>query len=133
MKFIVLAAAIVVLTALGARAQENEIRGVIAKQFQSFETIDFATAFTFASPTLQSFFQTPENFGRMVTQGYPMVLGPLAVKYLGLRQEGEAYWQTVQITDANGQYHYLEYQMLETQGGWRINRVQFMNVPAGSV
>ncbi len=133
MRFVVMAATIVVLAALGARAQDAEIRGVIAKQFQSFELDDFATAFTFASPKLQSFFQTPDNFGRMIAQGYSMVLGPSAVEYLGLRAEGEVYWQTVQITDDSGRFHLLEYQMLETQSGWRINGVQLMNLPAGSV
>ena len=105
MRFVVMAATIVVLTALGARAQDAEIRGVITKQFQSFELEDFATAFTFASPKLQSFFQTPDTFGRMIAQGYPMVLGPSAVEYLGLRAEGEVYWQTVQITDDSGRFH----------------------------
>lgn len=133
MKSAIFAAVIFAVSALCAHAQDAEIRGTITRQFEAFKLDDFATAFTFASPTLQNLFQTPENFGRMVTQGYPMVWRPSAVDYLELREEGGVYRQTVQITDANGRFHYLEYLMQKTPDGWRINGVQFLEAPDAAV
>ncbi|WP_299417595.1 DUF4864 domain-containing protein [uncultured Sulfitobacter sp.] len=129
----VMAAVLVAAGALGAQAQDADIRGTINQQFEAFKLDDFATAFTFASPSLQNFFQTPENFGRMVTQGYPMVWRPAQVDYLELRQEGSTYWQKVQITDVDGRLHYLEYRMQQTPEGWRINGVQILDAPGASV
>lgn len=133
MKTVVLAAVFVGFGALAVHAQDAEIRSTITQQFEAFKVDDFATAFTFASPGLQGFFQTPQNFGRMVTQGYPMVWRPAAVDYLELRSEGGTYWQKVQIKDADGRFHYLEYRMQQTPEGWRINGVQILDAPGAAV
>ncbi|WP_299287300.1 DUF4864 domain-containing protein [uncultured Tateyamaria sp.] len=110
-----------------AVAQGTEIEAVIGSQIEAFEADDFAGAFAFASPSIQGIFRTPENFGRMVTQGYPMVWRPAEVTYLGLRQENGAYWQTVRIVDGDGAVHLLDYRMLETEDGWKINGVQLLD------
>lgn len=133
MKTVLLAAAFVAVTALGAHAQDAEIRGTITQQFEAFKADDFATAFTFASPSLQQFFQNPQNFGRMVTQGYPMVWRPAAVDYLELREEEGAFFQKVQITDEKGRFHVLEYRMMQTPEGWRIAGVQVLEAGGAAV
>lgn len=133
MKTVLFAAAVVVAGALGAQAQDAEIRGTINQQFEAFKADDFATAFSFASPNLQTFFGSPQNFGRMVTQGYPMVWRPTAVDYLELREEDGIYWQKVQITDQKGRFHVLEYRMSQTPEGWRINGVQILDAPGAAV
>lgn len=133
MKTVFLAAAFVAVTALSAHAQDAEIRSTIGQQFEAFKADDFATAFTFASPSLQQFFQSPQNFGRMVTQGYPMVWRPAAMDYLELREEDGAYFQKVQITDAKGRFHILEYRMMQTPDGWRINGVQILEAGGAAV
>ncbi|MBW4707104.1 DUF4864 domain-containing protein [Roseobacter sp. YSTF-M11] len=109
------------------QAQQADIQATIDSQFQAFKADDFETAFGFASPTLQRLFQTPENFRSMVTQGYPMVWRPGAVRYLELREQGAAFWQRVMITDQQGRVHILDYRMLETDAGWRINGVQILD------
>ena len=109
-----------------AHAQEDDIQSVIGRQIEAFKADDFATAFTFASPNIQGVFRTPENFGRMVTQGYPMVWRPADVEFLELREEAGALWQVVQITDAQGRVHVLGYRMLQTEMGWKINGVQIL-------
>lgn len=129
MRMAVIAAMMAVLGATCAHAQSDEIRETITQQFEAFKADDFATAFTFASPSLQSFFLSPENFGRMVTQGYPMVWRPADVRYLDLREEDGTFWQKVQITDDKGALHYLEYRMQRTQAGWRISGVQILDAP----
>ncbi|MEL6806280.1 MAG: DUF4864 domain-containing protein [Pseudomonadota bacterium] len=109
-----------------AWAQGTEIEGVISDQLDAFKADDFAEAFEFASPNIRGIFRTPENFGRMVTQGYPMVWRPAEVTYLELREENGSYWQKVQIVDAEGRVHVLDYRMLDTENGWKINGVQLL-------
>lgn len=133
MKTILQAMAFCVLSAGGVQAQNAEIKDTIDSQIEAFKVDDFTTAFTFASPGLQSYFQTPQNFGRMVSQGYPMVWRPAGVQYLELREEADVYWQKLQITDKKGQFHVLEYRMLQTPDGWRINGVQILDAPGAAV
>lgn len=113
--------------AVSAWAQASDIEGTIDSQLDAFAADDFETAFTFASPNLQRFFQSPQNFQRMVTQGYPMVWRFQNVEFLGLREQGGALWQRVRIVDQQGVTHLLDYRMLETAEGWRINGVQILD------
>jgi hypothetical protein len=119
--------------ATSAQAQDAEIKDTINRQFDAFRVDDFGTAFEFASPNLQRLFQTPENFGRMVTQGYPMVWRPGEVRFLELDAQGDTFWQKVMITDMNGRVHILAYRMLQTDAGWRINGVQILDSADPSV
>lgn len=112
-----------------AEAQETDIQGVIASQIDAFKADDFVTAFTFAAPSIQNIFRTPENFGRMVSQGYPMVWRPAEVDYLDLRREGDRVFQDVQIVDGAGRTHLLEYQMTEMNGVWKISGVRLLKAP----
>ena len=114
------------LLAFPAAAQETPIQDTIQNQLQAFQADDFATAFTFASPTIKGIFGTPENFGQMVAQGYPMVHRPAAVKMLQLREVAGGLWQRVMITDTGGRTHLLDYQMVEGTEGWQINAVQLL-------
>ena len=106
--------------------QGDEIKGVISSQIEAFEQDDFSTAFTFASPSIQLIFRNPDNFGRMVSQGFPMVWRPADVEFLSLREERGSLAQRVQITDADGRVHVLDYFMIETADGWKINGVEFV-------
>lgn len=112
---------------LAAVADAKEIQSVIDRQLEAFQADDFAQAMEYASPGLQRYFGTPERFGQMVTQGYPMVWRPAEVQYLETRQEGDSQWQRVMIRDTKGTVHILEYRMLETPDGWRINGVQILD------
>lgn len=115
-----------------AEAQQADIQAVITNQIEAFKKDDFGTAFTFAHPSIQGIFQTPENFGRMVAQGYPMVWRPSDVQYLSLKQESGRTLQQVQIKDATGKVFVLEYSMAETSDGWRINGVRILDSSAFS-
>jgi hypothetical protein len=109
-----------------ASAQEAPIQKTIQSQLDAFLADDFATAFTFASPNIKGLFGTPENFGAMVTQGYPMVHRPADVRMLELREVAGNLWQRVMVTDQVGRTHLLDYQMIETPEGWQINAVQLL-------
>ncbi len=114
---------------LPAAAQEEPIRNTIQSQIEAFRADDFARAFTFASPTIKGMFGTPENFGAMVKQGYPMVYRPAEVQMMELREVAGALWQRVRITDQAGAGWYLDYMMVETPEGWQINAVQILPAP----
>ncbi len=127
-----LLAAALALTISGqahADGHGNAITGVIQSQIDAFLQDDFARAFTFASPGIRSIFGSPERFGQMVRQGYPMVWRPADVQYLELENVNGRTWQKVMITDASGTVHVLGYQMVETDDGWQINGVQLLEAP----
>lgn len=115
-----------VVLALPAFAQEAPIQSTIQSQLDAFAKDDFAKAFTFAAPNIKTIFGTPENFGAMVSQGYPMVHRATGVKMLELRDVAGAKWQRVLITDQSGRTHMLDYQMVETPDGWQISAVQLL-------
>ncbi len=106
--------------------QEAPIQKTIQSQLDAIKRDDFTAAFTFASPNIKSIFGSPENFGRMVREGYPMVYRPGAVRMLELREVAGGLWQRVMITDATGRTHLLDYQMVENADGWQINAVQLL-------
>ena len=124
--FAVLLAAVL---AVPAGAQEAPIQGTIQSQIEAFQADDFVRAFTFASPTIKQMFGTPENFGAMVKQGYPMVYRPAEVQMMDLRDVAGNLWQRVRITDQAGAGWYLDYMMVETAEGWQINAVQILPAP----
>ncbi|MCL6282962.1 DUF4864 domain-containing protein [Ruegeria sp. 2012CJ41-6] len=118
---------------LSARAQNNEIEANIRAQIDALKADDFVTAFSFASPSIQRMFGTPENFGAMVRSGYPMVWRPAEVRFLELREVSGQLWQKVMITDAAGHVHVLDYQMVEVENGWKINGVHLLDAPGSAV
>lgn len=65
-----------------AIAQDDAaIEGVIRQQLDAFLAGDVDTAWGYASPEIQRLFGNPENFGRMVERGYPMVWAPGDVRF----------------------------------------------------
>ncbi len=109
-----------------AHAQETEIEANIGAQINALKADDFVTAFTYASPNIQKLFRTPENFGAMVRNGYPMVWRPSEVRFLELREVAGLLWQKVMIVDGSGQVHLLDYQMIRHGSDWKINGVQLL-------
>jgi len=114
---------------LPAIADESAVQGVISSQIEAFKSDDFGAAFAFASPAIKRIFGSPERFGAMVRNGYPMVWRPAEVRFLDTRPLGEALIQRVLITDARGTLYTLEYQMIETDAGWQINGVAVLQAP----
>jgi len=117
------------LVSAPATAQDRGIEDTITRQLEAFKIDDFGAAFDYASPNIKNIFRTPENFGAMVKQGYPMVWRPGEVTYLEQREIAGAIWQKVQIVDGAGRVHILDYQMIQTAEGWQINGVQLLRQP----
>ena len=117
------------LVAQEVQAPIPAIESTIQSQIDAFLRDDFAAAFAFASPTIQNIFHTPENFGTMVRNGYPMVWRPGSVRYGDLREIDGALWQEVIVTDDAGRLHALAYRMEQIDGAWRIAGVQILPGP----
>ena len=114
------------MSATGAWAQDAggaAIREVISRQIEAFKADDFATAFGFASPAIKEIFGSPERFGAMVREGYPMVWRPGDLRFRELREEGGRTVQSVLATDQAGALYVLEYEMVPGPEGWQINGV----------
>ena len=122
-RFLTTAFAILFL-ALPLRAQEQDIQSVINDQITAFRADDFETAFTYASPSIRMMFQTPERFGEMVRDGYPMVHRPQSYVFEELREVGGSKLQNVLIEGQDGFYYVAEYDMVRTGQGWKIRGVR---------
>jgi Domain of unknown function (DUF4864) len=127
MRTVLLAGAMAMGLMTGAVAQDappDAVRSVIQGQIDAFIARDPVTAFTFASPMIKGMFGTPENFGMMVSSGYPMIWSPSSVKYLGLRDVAGRQIQRVMVTDGAGATFLFDYDMIEVPpDGWKINGV----------
>ncbi|WP_425071316.1 DUF4864 domain-containing protein [Sagittula sp. S175] len=118
---------------LGLRAEEVPrepgIEAAISDQIAAFRVDDFSTAFMFASPGIQGMFGTPDRFGAMVKNGYPMVWRPGDVRFGRLHDEDGVLWQEVLIQDQQGRRFGLAYRMERVLGEWRIAGVQVIPAP----
>lgn len=119
------------VVAVAQEGRETAIQGVIGQQIEAFKADDFEAAFRFASPGIKSIFGSPDRFGQMVRQGYPMVWRPAAVDFLNLREEGARLVQRVMIRDGSGNLHVLDYEMTQGESGWQINGVRLL--PAAGI
>lgn len=105
----------------------SEIQQVIRSQIEAFQEGDIDTAFSFASPDIRAMFGTPERFGSMVRDGYPMVWRPAEVEFLALERAHGQLWQMVMMRDGAGAWHLLGYMMQAgPDGGWLIDGVQLL-------
>jgi hypothetical protein len=133
MKRMILAIGLSVWASLAAAqdvlAPNPDIEATIQSQFDAFLDRDVGAAWQYASPNIQSLFGNAENFGRMVQQGYPMVWTPGQVEFIDLQSLGSIIVQRVEVIDQAGTAHYLGYQMIQTENGWRINGVQVLRAP----
>lgn len=126
MRFLLYFLALLLSLTFTARADTAGPRAVIEAQIAAFQTDDFDTAFDYASDTIRRVFGTPERFGQMVRQGYPMVYRPADLRFLEARERGARTIQQVMVADQAQRLHLLEYEMIETDAGWRINGVRIL-------
>jgi hypothetical protein len=112
--------------ALFAQDEAAALQGVIENQMRAFEARDISRAFSFASPMIQRLFGSPETFGQMVETGYPMVWNNADIVFLDARRMGMQVVQRVMVTDTDGVAYMLDYYMVPTQSGWRINGVDLV-------
>ena len=112
-----------------ARSDEAAMRSVITDQIEAFLAEDATRAFDFASPFIQRKFGTPETFGDMVREAYPMVWQPSDVTFLDLEVIDGTPFQSVRMRGPRGKAWIVDYEMIEVDGAWRINGVRVREAP----
>jgi hypothetical protein len=112
-----------------AQVEQLPLQDIIRQQLDAFNARDVDLAWTFASPMIQGMFGNPENFGVMVSEGYPMVWDNSAAKFMAQREVDGRIYQQVMVQDTNGALHVLEYAMIQTAQGWKIDGVSLLPPP----
>ncbi|MDB9857606.1 DUF4864 domain-containing protein [Amylibacter sp.] len=115
------------LMVLPLQAQQDEIKSVISGQIQSLLKDDFDTAFSYAAPNIKQIFQTPERFGQMVANGYPMVHRPAEITFQDLFESDGGFTQDVLLRDAQGLYYVARYSMVMVGDVWQISGVNILD------
>src|SRR5262245_14912041 len=77
-------------------------QSIISAQGQAFARDDAATAYSFASPALQTYFRNPDGFMSMVRGGYAPVYRHRSFVFGEVRIVDGKILQDVQIIDADG-------------------------------
>ncbi len=127
------AIASVVVRPAAAGEPDESIRAVIEDQLAAFRRNDLAAAFGHASPALQAIFRSPENFGRMVATGYPMIWRSARHEVQGLRETPAGLVQIVLFEDGAGHLFEAAYLMVQVDGAWRIAGVELSAMPGVGV
>ena len=132
---------IVLMTVSAVRAQDvvspadrSSIQNIISSQMEAFKRDDGGTAFSFASPSIQTMFGSADIFMEMVKNGYPQVYRPNSAAFIGMESNSGRIMQKVLITGPNGDTVMALYFMeQQPDGTWRIDGVQLVKPPGGLV
>ena len=113
---------------------KEDIQATISRQLEAFQLDDFAEAFSYASPSIQSIFGGPANFESMVKRGYPMVWKPGKVTFLSVDPYHHGMAQNIQIFDRNKKsalsalLHGQAGRKLENFRGGNLTKLRFQRV-----
>jgi hypothetical protein len=129
MRYFILSLIVALGLSGAARAEEAALQAVISSQIEAFLAEDVDRAYSFASPFIQRKFGTPETFGTMVREGYPMVWRPSDVTFLDAEVIAGKLWQSVMLRGPAGKTWIVDYEMIELEDGWKINGVQVREAP----
>ncbi|MGI3210735.1 DUF4864 domain-containing protein [Roseovarius tibetensis] len=105
------------------------MQSVISDQIEAFLAENTERAFDHASPFIQRKFGTPDTFGDMVRNGYPMVWQPSDVTFLDIEMIDGRPVQSVRMRGPGGKSWIVDYEMVEIDGTWRINGVRVREAP----
>ncbi|MED7676700.1 DUF4864 domain-containing protein [Rhodobacteraceae bacterium IMCC15231] len=126
MRLISFICALFFLAAPTFAGDKEDIQSTISRQLEAFQLDDFAEAFSYASPSIQSIFGGPANFESMVKRGYPMVWKPGKVTFLSVDPYHHGMAQNIQIFDRNKKAHYLRYYMVKLGENWKVSGVEIL-------
>jgi hypothetical protein len=103
-------------------ADKSAIRQVVQSQLDAFQKDDGAKAFSYASPSIHSIFESSDNFMSMVKSGYAPVYRPRNVQFGPLENIEGVPVQHVFLVGPDGLgVDALYYMEREPDGTWRIN------------
>jgi len=127
-----LCAALVLGGPLRAEEPVDSAQFIIRNQIAAFLSNDAATAYSFASPTIQEKFLNQNLFFDMVKRAYQPVFRPGNFAFGRSRIEGDQVIQEVLITGPDGKDWTAIYQLVkQPDGGYKINGVQILQSAPG--
>lgn len=129
MRFLTVIMAFVLWAGAAIAQAADPIEDAISNQMEAFNAREVDEAWQYAAPNIQRMFGNARNFGAMVQQGYPMVWDNSDVAFLDRKAQGGIEYQIVRLRDRMGNFHMLEYSMMETSQGWRIAGVRLIPMP----
>ena len=113
-----------------SETERRAIQEVIESQLAAFQRDDGAAAFSYASPTIQRKFQSPEIFMSMVRSGYRAVYRPQQVEFRDLRLVDGVPTQEIVFVGPDNQVVTAVYLMQQqADGSWKINGVYLLKAP----
>ena len=121
--------AVVVALCLPISAMADAVTDVIDDQLGAFAAGDVARAWSHASPMIQDMFGSPRNFEMMVRNGYGVIWDNRGATFSDRIQQDGRLRQTVVIQGESGDVQAFEYDMIETDAGWKINGVRPVEMP----
>lgn len=105
----------------GEAEDRQNSRAVIEAQLEAFKQGDAPKAFSYATPTIQSFFGNADTFMQMVRDGYDVVLKPASVRFVKFQSDGSSALHAVQMIDRQKTLWNVYYVLQKhTDGCWRI-------------
>lgn len=97
-------------------------KAAVEGQLAAFAKDDAELAFSFAAPSIQSVFKTPQNFVDMVIRSYPVVHRPVKVSFMAPQSAGSDLLLPVQMTDTRGKLWIANYTLQQQPDGkWLIS------------
>ena len=103
------------------------VRYTISSQIDAFKEKDVKKAYTFAAPNIQAQFPSPDIFGLMVRNGYPVIWNPKNYKFTSFKDLGNRCIQRVLFQSYDGSLESYDY-LLEKDGNlWKIAGVLTIN------
>ena len=114
-------------------ARADGIKETISRQIEAFRRDDAETAFSFASPSIQQQFGTPDVFMSMVARGYPQVYRPRSFRFAERATRGRLTLQKVIVVGPDGVAVAALYEMVKIDDRWRINGCRIAKLPGQDV
>jgi hypothetical protein len=117
-----------------APADVAAIQRVIQGQMNAFKVDDWNAAFAYASPSIQTKFESAQVFSQMVTQAYQPVYRPRGIEFREIKASEFGPTQEVFVVGPDG-LSYLAYYTMERQadGTWRISGCYLVRMEDESV
>ena len=109
-------------------AAMNEVQDTISSQIDAFKQNDIKKAYTFAAPNIQAQFPSPEVFGLMVRNGYPVIWRPKSFKFTEFKDLGNRCIQRVLFQSYKGSLEYYDYILEKRDNVWKIAGVLSINL-----
>ena len=106
----------------------KEVRDTISLQINAFKQNDIKKAYTFASANIQAQFPSPEVFGLMVRNGYPVIWKPKSFKFTSFKDFGNRCIQRVLFQSYNGSLETYDYILERDDKLWKIAGVLSINL-----